>query len=41
MGERAAVAYCSIPSVTEAALGAFAAVTALMLAERVASHTEE
>ena len=41
MGQTMAVAYCSIPSVTEAALGAFAAVTALTLAERVASHTEE
>ena len=41
MGQTIAVAYCSIPSVTEAALGGFAAVMALTLAERVTSHTEE
>ncbi len=39
-GQTAAVAYCSIPSVVEAALGAFAAAVALTLKEAVPRHSK-
>lgn len=41
LGQTAAAAYCSIPSVTEAALGVFAAVLVMTLSERAPRHSEE
>ncbi len=38
VGQTAALAYCSIPSVVEAALGMFAAVLTMTLSERVPRH---